>query len=153
MASTAVEESSEVSSKQIPGESLIATTSKTTEPNAQTIGHESSNRQEQQQQQPESEKRNDNPTVEEDDESQKFRGMKLYVLCAAVVFSTFLMSLNGSIVATVSSILYNLRSEIFQVLLSKPWLTTWAQAIPQITSQFNSLDDIGWYGSAYLIST
>lgn len=28
-----------------------------------------------------------------------------------------------------------------------------ATAIPKITSQFNSLDDVGWYGSAYLLPT
>jgi hypothetical protein len=27
-----------------------------------------------------------------------------------------------------------------------------ATAIPQITSDFQSLDDIGWYGSSYLIA-
>ena len=31
--------------------------------------------------------------------------------------------------------------------------TTTAQAIPRITSDFHSLQDVGWYGSAYLIST
>lgn len=28
-----------------------------------------------------------------------------------------------------------------------------ATAIPQITSDFNSLNDVGWYGSAYLLTT
>lgn len=28
-----------------------------------------------------------------------------------------------------------------------------ATAIPKITDQFNSLDDVGWYGSAYLLTT
>ncbi|KAJ9195498.1 hypothetical protein DTO164E3_6811 [Paecilomyces variotii] len=56
----------------------------------------------------------------------RLTGIKLYILFAAVLFSTFLMALNGSIVST---------------------------AIPQITSHFKSLDDIGWYGSAYLVST
>lgn len=28
-----------------------------------------------------------------------------------------------------------------------------ATAIPRITDQFNSLDDVGWYGSAYLLTT
>ncbi|ODM14390.1 hypothetical protein SI65_10225 [Aspergillus cristatus] len=31
--------------------------------------------------------------------------------------------------------------------------TIMATAIPKITSQFNSLDDVGWYGSAYLLPT
>ncbi|KAH8800270.1 DNA repair protein RAD50 [Xylogone sp. PMI_703] len=53
-------------------------------------------------------------------------GSKLYVLFAAIFSSVLIMALNGSIVAT---------------------------AIPKITSHFNSLEDIGWYGSAYLLST
>lgn len=28
-----------------------------------------------------------------------------------------------------------------------------ATAIPRITDEFNSLDDVGWYGSAYLLTT
>jgi MFS family permease len=28
-----------------------------------------------------------------------------------------------------------------------------ATAIPKITSEFKSLDDVGWYGSAYLLTT
>ena len=31
-------------------------------------------------------------------------------------------------------------------------LTTSDQAIPQITNEFNSLADVGWYGSAYLLT-
>ena len=31
--------------------------------------------------------------------------------------------------------------------------TILATAIPVITNQFNSLDDVGWYGSAYLLCT
>ena len=31
-------------------------------------------------------------------------------------------------------------------------LTDDRQAIPTITSQFHSLDDVAWYGSAYTIS-
>lgn len=28
-----------------------------------------------------------------------------------------------------------------------------ATAIPKITAQFNSLEDVGWYGSSYLLTT
>ena len=31
-------------------------------------------------------------------------------------------------------------------------LTYFGQAIPQITDEFNSLPDVGWYGSAYLLT-
>ncbi|KAK5452022.1 hypothetical protein LTS15_007745 [Exophiala xenobiotica] len=52
--------------------------------------------------------------------------LELTILFGAVFFSVFLMALNGSIVAT---------------------------AIPRITSHFKSLEDIGWYGAASLVST
>jgi MFS family permease len=31
-------------------------------------------------------------------------------------------------------------------------LTNVGQAIPEITNEFNSFDDYGWYGSAYMLS-
>jgi MFS family permease len=45
--------------------------------------------------------------------------------------------------------------------LDTPWLTTLgradnsiiATAIPKITDEFHSLQDVGWYGSAYLLTT
>ncbi|OAL20504.1 hypothetical protein AYO22_08805 [Fonsecaea multimorphosa] len=59
-------------------------------------------------------------------DSKTILGRRVYILFAAVFVSTFLMALNGSIIAT---------------------------AIPKITTHFNSLKDIGWYGSAYLVAT
>lgn len=32
-------------------------------------------------------------------------------------------------------------------------LTSIRQAIPKITDDFHSLDDVGWYGSAYLVTS
>ncbi|KEF56994.1 uncharacterized protein A1O9_07184 [Exophiala aquamarina CBS 119918] len=61
-----------------------------------------------------------------DDCIEKPTGLALCILLAAVFSSGFLMALNGSMVAT---------------------------ALPQITTHFHSLKDIGWYGSAYLVST
>ncbi|PMD37795.1 efflux pump [Hyaloscypha variabilis F] len=52
--------------------------------------------------------------------------LKLYLLFPAVCFSTFLFSLNAAVVAT---------------------------AVPRITDEFNSLSDIGWYGSAFALTT
>ncbi|KAN0106594.1 MFS general substrate transporter [Hyaloscypha variabilis] len=52
-------------------------------------------------------------------------GLKLGVIVAAISMAAFLMLLDVSIVAT---------------------------AIPRITSDFHSLTDIGWYGSAYLLA-
>ncbi|KIW86763.1 uncharacterized protein Z519_12549 [Cladophialophora bantiana CBS 173.52] len=62
----------------------------------------------------------------ETDRAKILLGRQVYILFAAVFVSTFLIALNGSIIAT---------------------------AIPKITTHFNSLKDIGWYGSAYLVAT
>lgn len=53
------------------------------------------------------------------------KGVKLALLIASVFVSLFLISLDRLIVAT---------------------------AIPAITNEFNSVKDIGWYGSAYLLT-
>lgn len=53
-------------------------------------------------------------------------GLKLGLIMIALCLSVFLMALDNSIIAT---------------------------AIPKITDQFNSLQDVGWYGSAYLLTT
>ncbi|CAM1511655.1 Fc.00g091680.m01.CDS01 [Cosmosporella sp. VM-42] len=53
-------------------------------------------------------------------------GPALYTVFAGLFFSVLCVGLDRSIVAT---------------------------AIPQITSDFNSLDDVGWYGSAFLLTT
>ncbi|KAG0650946.1 Aspyridones efflux [Hyphodiscus hymeniophilus] len=53
-------------------------------------------------------------------------GMKLNLISLALCLSVFLMALDNTIIAT---------------------------AIPKITDQFHSLPDVGWYGSAYLLTT
>lgn len=53
-------------------------------------------------------------------------GLKLGLLLASVFISMFLVALDRLIIAT---------------------------AIPQITDDFHSVEDIGWYGSAYLLAT
>ncbi|KAJ7158473.1 major facilitator superfamily domain-containing protein [Mycena filopes] len=53
-------------------------------------------------------------------------GAKLVVLMIALAISVFLVALDNTIIATV---------------------------IPKITNHFNSLDDVGWYGSAYLLTS
>ncbi|KAF2122755.1 major facilitator superfamily transporter [Lophiotrema nucula] len=52
-------------------------------------------------------------------------GFKLFFIVVALVLSVFLFSLDQTIIAT---------------------------AIPKITDQFHSLDDISWYGSAYFMT-
>ncbi|KAF5343451.1 hypothetical protein D9758_011824 [Tetrapyrgos nigripes] len=53
-------------------------------------------------------------------------GTRLSLIVLALCLSVFLMALDNTIVAT---------------------------AIPKITDHFQSLDDVGWYGSAYLLTT
>lgn len=53
-------------------------------------------------------------------------GVKLALISLALCLSVFLMALDNTIIAT---------------------------AIPKITDQFHSLQDVGWYGSAYLLTT
>ncbi|KAI1459138.1 putative efflux pump [Annulohypoxylon moriforme] len=53
-------------------------------------------------------------------------GMKLFLITLALCLGVFLMALDNSIIAT---------------------------AIPKITDTFHSLPDVGWYGSAYLLTT
>ncbi|KAJ6526050.1 major facilitator superfamily domain-containing protein [Mycena capillaripes] len=66
-------------------------------------------------------------TVRADETNDDYpHGLKLLLLMLALCFSVFLVALDNTIIAT---------------------------AIPKITDQFKSLDDVGWYGSAYLLST
>ncbi|KAJ7021451.1 DHA14-like major facilitator [Mycena alexandri] len=53
-------------------------------------------------------------------------GLKLSLITLALCLAVFLVALDNTIIAT---------------------------AIPKITDQFKSLDDVGWYGSAYLLTT
>ena len=62
----------------------------------------------------------------EDDESKYPTGIKLYLLTMGLTLSTFVVALDNTIIAT---------------------------AIPRITTVFDSLDDVGWYGSSYLLTT
>ncbi|KAF7331034.1 Major facilitator superfamily transporter [Mycena venus] len=54
------------------------------------------------------------------------QGPKLFLITIALCLAVFLVALDNTIIAT---------------------------AIPKITDQFQSLDDVGWYGSAYLLTT
>jgi hypothetical protein len=62
----------------------------------------------------------------EDDESKYVTGLPLHLLTMGLTLSTFVIALDNTIIAT---------------------------AIPRITTVFNSLDDVGWYGSSYLLTT
>ncbi|KIV78208.1 hypothetical protein PV11_09949 [Exophiala sideris] len=62
----------------------------------------------------------------EDQEAEYPHGLKLGLITLALCLSVFLVALDNTIIAT---------------------------AIPKITDHFNSLGDVGWYGSAYLLTT
>jgi len=63
---------------------------------------------------------------EVEDESRYLTGWKLAMLSIGLCLTTFVIALDNTIIAT---------------------------AIPKITSYFNSLEDVGWYGSSYLLTT
>jgi hypothetical protein len=62
----------------------------------------------------------------EEDESKYLKGLPLTFLTIGLSMTTFVIALDNTIIAT---------------------------AIPRITTVFNSLDDVGWYGSSYLLTT
>ena len=61
----------------------------------------------------------------EDEEIEYPHGLKLAIILSALCLSVFLVALDNTIIST---------------------------AIPKITDRFNSITDIGWYGSAYLLT-
>ncbi|KAL3475416.1 major facilitator superfamily domain-containing protein [Aspergillus californicus] len=70
------------------------------------------------------ENKNGNPRKKED-ETEYPPTWRVALTMVGVCFAMFCMSLDNTILAT---------------------------AVPKITSQFNSLEDVGWYGSAYLLT-
>ena len=68
----------------------------------------------------------DATTVNDDEEKKYPGGTKLGLLTFGLAMATFVVALDNTIIAT---------------------------AIPRITTQFHSLDDVGWYGSSYLLTT
>ncbi|ERF74671.1 hypothetical protein EPUS_00801 [Endocarpon pusillum Z07020] len=62
----------------------------------------------------------------EDDESKYPKTLPLVLLTFGLCMSTFVVALDNTIIAT---------------------------AIPRITTVFDSLNDVGWYGSSYLLTT
>lgn len=63
---------------------------------------------------------------EEDDESRYPKAMALTLITIALCLAVFCMALDNTIIAT---------------------------AIPRITDEFHAINDVGWYGSAYLLCT
>lgn len=73
------------------------------------------------------EKRNSQASIgDEEDDFDYPTGWRLAVITLALCLSVFCMALDNTIIAT---------------------------AIPRITDQFKALNDVGWYGSSYLLTT
>ncbi|KAJ5641800.1 hypothetical protein N7490_005800 [Penicillium lividum] len=66
------------------------------------------------------------PSTNQDKEPEWAHGFQLFNILTAITFVCFLMLLDGTIVVA---------------------------AVPRITDDFNSLDDIGWYGAAYQLGS
>lgn len=70
---------------------------------------------------------NEGATPDEGEDQVEYpSGLKFAIITLALCLAVFLVALDNTIIAT---------------------------AIPRITDRFNSLDDVGWYGSAYLLTT
>ena len=68
----------------------------------------------------------DGETVPASDSSQPLKGMRLFITLLGLCLAVFCVALDNTIIAT---------------------------AIPYITDQFKNLNDVGWYGSVYLLTT
>ncbi|QUC23421.1 uncharacterized protein UV8b_07662 [Ustilaginoidea virens] len=66
------------------------------------------------------------PAAAQDDNNDYPTAWRLVLISVALCLSVFCMALDNTIIAT---------------------------AIPRITDQFNAIEDVGWYGSAYLLTT
>lgn len=58
-------------------------------------------------------------------EQLEMQGVQLYVLMGSILLAAFAMAMNGTILGT---------------------------ALPSITAEFDTVEDVGWYAAAYLIA-
>jgi len=83
------------------------------------------------------------PPLEEKDEDETWvTGWRLTSLMVSITLACFLLLLDMSIIVTVRIKPENKHAYTFLTMCS-------LQAIPIITTDFSSLHDVGWYGSAY----
>jgi hypothetical protein len=81
------------------------------------------------------------------DEETVYPGLlALSLIITGLCLSVFLISLDRTIITTVSAL-----SETNLLPFAEQALTK-VKAIPFITNEFNSPEDIGWYGSSYLLT-
>jgi hypothetical protein len=87
---------------------------------------------------------------EDADRHEYLTGTRLIVVVSIVITVAFLLFLDSSIIVTVS-VHHHYRSQ-YLVRTLQFFSNTTEKAIPQITTEFHSISDIGWYGSAYLLA-
>ncbi|EHK98547.1 putative HC-toxin efflux carrier TOXA [Glarea lozoyensis 74030] len=66
------------------------------------------------------------PIIDAEPTEEWVQGFKLFMIISGLIFGTFLMLLDTSIIAT---------------------------AIPRITTDFHALEDVGWYGASYQLAS
>ncbi len=71
------------------------------------------------------EKVRENAVEAEKADQLEVQGAQLYVLMGSILLAAFAMAMNGTILGT---------------------------ALPAITAEFKTVDDVGWYAAAYLIA-
>lgn len=87
--------------------------------------------------------------VEQPYEHKFLTGPKLYMALSGATLACFLVLLDASIIATVRKRPRRPRKRRYSLQYK---ILTPMQAIPHITSEFQSLLDVGWYGSAYQLT-
>lgn len=91
---------------------------------------------------------NENPPVngEREPTIDYVTGLRLVLLMAGLMLGMLLLSIDRTIISTVGD--PELTSEVNDLEL-----TPFEQATPYITKRFHSTSDIGWYGSAYMLTS
>lgn len=86
-----------------------------------------------------------------DDQRVYVTGFKLGIVVSSICLSCFLMLLDTMVISTVRCPSSQLSHFYRQAEADRFFvLSLCIQAIPHITDTFNSLQDVGWYASAYL---
>jgi MFS family permease len=89
----------------------------------------------------------DKPREERSAESNEYpKGIKFVLITMSLMLAVFIMALDTSIIGR-SSEHYRLKAFEVDAIAHIPPAT----AVPKITSSFHSIEDIGWYSSAYLL--
>ena len=76
--------------------------------------------------------------------STDLRGIQLVLFTITLMLGQFLTGIDGTVISMYIVLLIDL-PDISRIIA--------VTAIPQITAEFHSLEDVGWYGSAYLLTT